>query len=291
MPFVVLACSVLAVSTGAIFVRLADAPPLVIAAYRMGLAFAIILPYAIAHCGAELRQLSRRQVCFALVSGGFLAAHFATWISSLSHTSIANSTVLVNTIPLWVGLLTPFLTRDRVNRWLGWSIVLSVAGGAAIGAADFSATGDDLWGDALALLGGFCAAIYLLIGRNLRRELSLPAYATICYGCAAGTLIVLVLTAGLPVTGFNTTTYWAFIGMAIVSQVFGHTAYNWSLRWISAGLIAISLLGEPLLCTLWAFLLFEESLTWLQSAGGLLILAGIAIAAFGETRRSPPCEA
>jgi drug/metabolite transporter (DMT)-like permease len=116
-PTAVLACSVLAVSSGAIFAKLAgDAPALVIAAYRVGLAFLVLAPFAWWKSGQELRSLSRRDVVLGVVSGLFLAAHFGTWITSLKYTSVANSVVLVNTIPLWVGFMTPLFAGERLGR-------------------------------------------------------------------------------------------------------------------------------------------------------------------------------
>lgn len=128
-----------------------------------------------------------------MLSGLFLALHFAAWISSLDYTAIANSVVLVNTIPLWVGLLTPLITADRIRKPTIISIVLSVIGGAIIGFGDFATGGQALWGDLLALGGAFSAAIYLLLGRNLRRKLSLLSYVAVCYGSAAAILWLVVL--------------------------------------------------------------------------------------------------
>ena len=101
--YVVLICGVIGVSTGSIFARLADAPALVTAAYRVGLASLILIPLAGWKARDELRNLSFHDIKLAIFSGLFLALHFASWISSLDYTAIANSVVLVNTIPLWVG--------------------------------------------------------------------------------------------------------------------------------------------------------------------------------------------
>jgi drug/metabolite transporter (DMT)-like permease len=217
-----------------------------------------------------------------LLSGFFLAMHFSTWISSLSYTSVANSVVLVNTNPLWVGVLTPVISKDRLTLMTKIGIVISVIGGVIIGAGDFATGGQALWGDFLALLGSICAAIYLLLGRNLRRKLSLLAYVIICYGSAAIILWALVIALGLQVVGFSSTTYAAFAGMALISQIIGHTSYNWALKWFSASLIAVSLLGEPIGATILAYIIFAESLTWTKLIGGSLILAAIYLAARGE---------
>ena len=281
-PFLALISGVLAVSTGAVFAKLAEAPALVIAAYRVGLASLILAPIAWWQAREEILGLRMREYALALLSGLFLALHFSTWISSLSYTSVANSVVLVNTNPLWVGVLTPVISKDRLSLKTKVGIVISVIGGAIIGAEDF-ATGDQaLWGDFLALLGSICAAMYLLLGRNLRRKLSLLAYVIICYGSAAIILWGLVIALGLQITGFSSGTYAAFAGMAFVSQVIGHTSYNWALKWFSASLIAVSLLGEPIGATVLAYLIFDESLTWTKFIGGGLILVAIYLAARGE---------
>jgi drug/metabolite transporter (DMT)-like permease len=281
-PFLALISGVLAVSTGAIFAKLAEAPALVIAAYRVGLASLILAPIAWWKARDEIKGLEMREYILALLSGFFLALHFSTWISSLSYTSVANSVVLVNTNPLWVGLLTPLISKDRLTLMTKIGIVISVIGGAIIGAGDFATGGQALWGDFLALLGSICAAIYLLLGRNLRRRLSLLAYVIICYGSAAIILWALVIALGLQVVGFSSGTYAAFAGMALISQLIGHTSYNWALKWFSASLIAVSLLGEPIGATILAYIIFAETLTWTKLVGGSLILAAIYLAAKGE---------
>ncbi len=281
-PLVVLAIGIIGVSTGSIFARLADAPALVTAAYRVGLASLVILPLAAWKAGDELRNLSFRDVKMAVLSGLFLALHFATWISSLDYTAIANSVVLVNTIPLWVGLFTPLITKDRLARATVISIIISVIGASIIGFGDFATGGRALLGDLLAVIGAICAAIYLLLGRNLRRKLSLLSYVAICYGSAALFLWLVVLVLKLPVTGYNTQTIAAFWAMALISQIIGHSSYNWALKWFSTGFVAVALLGEPIGATIMAYIIFNEGLTWAKFIGGLVVLSAIYIAATGE---------
>ena len=278
----ILIIGILGVSTGSIFARLADAPALVTAAYRVGLASLILIPLAVWKARDELRNLSLREYKLAVLSGFFLALHFASWISSLDYTAIANSVVLVNTIPLWVGLFTPMIANDRLTRATVISIIVSVIGGVIIGFGDF-ATGDQaLFGDLLAVIGAICAAIYLLLGRKLRRKLSLLSYVAICYGSAALFLWLAVIVLRLPVSGYDTQTVAAFWAMALVSQIIGHTSYNWALKWFSTGFVAVALLGEPIGSTIMAYLIFNEGLTWPKFIGGLFILSAIYIAAAGE---------
>ena len=248
----------------------------------MGLSALILIPIAAWKAGDELRDLSVRDIKLALLSGFFLALHFASWISSLDYTAISNSVVLVNTIPLWVGLFTPLISKDRLSRATITSIIVSVIGAAIIGFGDFAMGGKALWGDLLAVMGAVCAAVYLLFGRKLRRKLSLLSYVAICYGSAAVILWLVVLFLNLPITGYSIQTVTAFWAMALISQIIGHSSYNWSLKWFSTSLVAVALLGEPIGSTLLAYIIFDERLTWMKFIGGLFILSAIYMAASRE---------
>lgn len=281
-PFFALLTGVIAVSTGAIFARLADAPPLVIAAYRVGLASLVLVPITGWKVRGEIATLSLNDIILSVLAGIFLAFHFATWISSLDYTSVANSVVLVNTNPVWVALLTPFITGDRLRPAAIVSIIVSVTGAFVIGFDDFNTGGKALWGDFLAVVGSICAAFYLLLGRRLRQKLSLGAYISVCYGTAAVVLGTIVVLMKLPITGFNTKTWAAFWAMALFTQLVGHTCYNWALKWLNTNLIAVSLLGEPICSTVLAYFIFDEGLTGMKVIGGVLILFAIYLAAVAD---------
>jgi drug/metabolite transporter (DMT)-like permease len=190
--------------------------------------------------------------------------------------------VLVNTNPLWVGLLTPLIAREKIQTPVIVSIILSVLGGVLIGWGDFASGGQALYGDLLALAGSLGAAIYLLLGRKLRRTLSLLAYITVCYGAAAVCLWISVLALGLPITGYGSQTVMLFWAMALFTQLVGHTSFNWALKWLSAGAVAVSLLGEPIGSTILAYIIFNEGLTSFKIAGGVFILGAIYIAVVSE---------
>lgn len=284
-PYFALVSGVLAISTGAIFARLADAPAIVIAAYRVGLATLLLAPVVWLKARDELFKLSMNELKLAVLAGFFLALHFALWISSLDYTSVANSVVLVNTNPLWVSLLAPIITKERMKAVVAVSIIISICGVLLIGAGDLSIGGKALLGDLLALLGSICAAVYLLLGRKLRRKLSLLTYIFICYGSAALFLWLTVIVLNMPATGFSKNTYAALWAIAIVPQLIGHSSYNWALKWFGTSVIAISLLGEPVGSTILAYIIFDEGLTWLKVTGGILILSAIYISTYSEKQR------
>ncbi len=283
-PYAVICVGVLAVSFGSIFVRLADAPALTIAAYRVGIASLLLAPVGLWREGQSLRRLRRHDLLLALLTGFFLALHFATWVSSLDYTSVASSVVLVNTNPLWVGLVAPLITGERVSRVMAVGIVISVIGGVIIGVGDFGLAPEQALGDILALSGAIMAALYILMGRNLRRRMSLLSYVVIVYSAAALLLVLFALVTRQPFSGFSQQTWALFLLMALIPQILGHSSYNWALGYLSASFIAVSLLGEPIAATIMAYLLLGEGLTTAKVIGGTLILAGIYVTAREEGR-------
>ena len=298
-PLVVLTVGVLAVSTASVFIRYAqrDAPSLVIAAWRLTIAAVVLVAPVLGKHRAELRALSRRDVVLALVSGTFLAIHFATWISSLAYTTVASSVVLVTTTPLWVGLLSPLVLGESLTMPIVAGMAATLVGGTLIGvgdacsglACDWGAAfaGGALWGDFLALAGAWAAAGYFLIGRRLRAKTSLLVYIGLTYGMAAVVLDVLVALSGLPVFGYRPITYVWFILLALVPQLVGHTSFNWALGYLSAAFVAITLLGEPVGSTLLAYLFLHEVPSALTLIGAILILGGIAVASLHEKPAVP----
>ena len=134
----------------------------------------------------------------------------------------------------------------------------------------------------LALAGAWFATLYFLSGRVVRSKVSLPTYTFICYGASAGVLLAVISVKGLPLSGYPSATWGAFVAMALISQILGHSSYNWALKYVSASLVAVALLGEPIGATILAWILFGETLTMAKIIGGALILAGIVTAVRGE---------
>lgn len=277
-PWIVLSIGVFAISTGALFARMASAPPLVISAYRVGLATLFLAPFTLRRAISELSSLGRRDVLCGAISGVFLALHFATWISSLFYTSVASSVVIVNIIPLWTGIFSPMLTGDPFSKALKKGLLIALPGALIISWGDFSTGWTALWGDFLALLGSLFAALYILLGRRIRPRVSLGTYVTLNYGTAAAVLWAVVLAMGLPVSGYSSTTWSALFLVALVPQILGHSSYNWALRWMTGGTVSLCLLGEPIGSSLLAAAFLGEPLTPVKIVGGGLILAGIVMA-------------
>jgi len=280
----VLLMGVTASSFAAIFIRLADAPPLVIAAGRLALASLIVAPVGVLRCWPELRALLRRDVLWAIVSGLFLTLHFAFWIASLEHTSVASSVVFVATSPLFVAVASHLFTQDKLSRIMLSGVLLAVLGAMVIGLDDFDLTGTALWGDFLAVLGAAMAAGYFMVGRGLRPKISLLAYVSVVYSIGAAGAVLLVGLTRQPLTGYSTITYVMFILLAIVPQVIGHSSLNWALRHISATAVGVTTLGEPVGSTILACLILMETPSLVKLGGAALILLGVYLSMREEER-------
>ncbi len=286
--FIVLASAVTVVSTASILIRLAQAEgasSLTIAAARLGLAAAILAPFAWLKAGREIMRLGRRELGMCLLSGLFLAMHFWAWISSLEYTSVASSAALVTTNPFWVGLASTVLLRERPTPAALAGIALIVAGSVLIFAADSGGNATatcPLVGNALALAGAICASGYLLVGRALRARISLTAYVWLAYMVAAILLGAAVAASRTPAASLSVPA-WGFVALlAIGPQLIGHTAFNWAMRRLTATFVAIAILGEPVGAAILAWFFFDEGFTTLQLTGFVLLLAGIFVAARGE---------
>lgn len=298
LPIVIIV-AILAVSTASIFIRYAQtsgAPSLGIAALRLTFATLLIAPIALTRHLNELKRLTRTEVLLGLFSGLFLAAHFATWISSLEFTSVASSVVFVGTGPLWVALLSPVILKEHISRSAVFGLALAVLGGTIIGLADACAwnnglvcpnlgeilQGRAMWGNFLALAGAWAVTGYLIIGRKLRSGISLMTYIFLVYGMGAAALVGFTFISGQSLLGYAPQAYgWIFL-LAAIPQLIGHTSYNWALKYLSATMVAVSVLGEPIGSATLAFFLLNEIPSLMTIAGGILILIGIYFSSKGS---------
>lgn len=281
----VLGSAILAISLAAIFIRLADAPGLVVAAYRMLLAGLAIVPFTVR--GLRRTPLTRAMLGPTLLAGLLLAGHFATWITALSYTTVTAAVTLVTTTPVWVALFGWVFLGLSPTLSVLLGLLLAVAGGAVIGFGDLNGGSAPLLGDALALAGAVFGAGYLLLGRSVqRRGLGLDAYVGVAYGVAALALLPVPLIAGLPYLGYDLPTLGWIAGLALVPQLIGHTGLNYVMRYLDPTLVATTTLLEPVGAALLALLIFAEIPSRLTVIGALLMLLGIVLVSRTEAGRS-----
>jgi drug/metabolite transporter (DMT)-like permease len=275
--YAVLAIGILAVSTAAILIRQAEAPSLVIAAYRLVLAAVPMVAFTVYRREHLVPKRGERAV-LTLLAGVALALHFVFWIESVKQTSIITSVVLVSTAPLFVALASGPLLGERPSKAVWYALAITVAGTMVMVGEDFGEGSDTVRGDLFALLGAALAAVFMLIGRRmLATEGRWLPYSTATYGVAAVILVAIVAIAGEPITGFSDETYVYLVLLALVPQIIGHTALNRSLGYLPAVAVALAVQGEPVGSTVLAATLLGEIPTAFELAGGALVLAGVYV--------------
>jgi drug/metabolite transporter (DMT)-like permease len=265
---------VLSASASSILFKFAQAEPLVVAFYRLAFSTAIL---AVPLLGRRWERISRRDLLLSLLSGLFLAAHFATWFISLTLTSVASSTVLVSTHPFLVLLFAYVVWGERPGREALTGVFVAVLGAALIGWGDFGLDARALWGDLFAFLGAVTVTGYLLIGRYVRQRVGALQYSAIAYASASAALLSGSLGMGSPLSGFPGTTWGVFLALAVFPTIFGHTLFNWALKFVPPSVVSVSILGEPIGATILAWLIWRTGPGPISLTGGVLLLVGIAL--------------
>jgi drug/metabolite transporter (DMT)-like permease len=276
-PYATLVTAVLLVSVGAILVRLAQAPPLAVSFYRMSIACVILLPFAWGDSRRSWPALDRRSHLLLVAAGVALALHFATWIASLSHTSVAASVLLVNTAPLFATVMSRVFLGEKPPLAVQVAIPVAMAGAAVIALGEGGSSPASLFGNLLAVVGAVTLATYQVIGRGLRGALPLNAYMLAVWGTAVVTLAALALAFGTPFGGFPPRTWLAFATLAVVPTLGGHGLANRALRSLPAPTVGLFLLGEPVIASLLAYLMFGETPGAATLVGGAVVLAALAL--------------
>lgn len=249
--------AVLAVGPAAVLIRLAEAPPITVAFYRMLAASLAIGGIVIARGGRDLSGIDRTALSRSIVAGVLLAIHFATWITSLSYTSIANSVIIVTTQPIWAALLGIWYLRERIHTATFLAIGLALVGVVVISGGNPEPGG--LKGDLFALAGAIMAAAYLVVGRQVRKSVSTLGYVLIAYSTAAIVLGIVAVIIQTPLTGLPAHSWLWIIAAALGPSVIGHTLYNRALKDFSAHAVATTILGgETLVATGLAALVLSE---------------------------------
>ena len=275
--FIVFFIAIIAISYSAILVKQTNAPSAIAATYRMLFTVVILLPLFIKKHRSELKLLRKKEVFYSILSGVFLAFHFLSWFESLKHTSIASSVVLVSLQPVFAVIegVTFYKERYSIISLLG--MFVAILGSAVIGWGDFKLGGTALYGDFLSMVAAFMVTIYWLFGQTIRRSVSLITYTILVYSSSAVTLLVYDLVFQYSLANYPIHDWMIFLGLAIIPNIFGHTALNWAVKYVNATTISMVTLGEPIGASIFAFYIFSETLTINQWLGGALILGGLFI--------------
>ncbi|MBA3800169.1 MAG: DMT family transporter [Geodermatophilaceae bacterium] len=267
---------VLGVSLSAPLTALLAAPALALGFWRTALGAAFLVPAAAIRRSGDVRSLDAALAGRCALAGAFLAAHFATWIPSITLTSVSTATALVCTTPIWTAVAAT-IAGHRMPRstWIG--LLLAIAGTAVIAGVDLTVSPEAVLGDALALAGGIFAAGYVLIGARIRQEISTTTYSVCCYGVCAVILGGAALIAGVPLVGFELRDWLLILAITVVAQLLGHTMFNLVVTDVGPTVVGLVLLLEVPGAALLALVLVGQTPPALALPGLALVVLGVAL--------------
>lgn len=286
-PYIAVVIGVIAVSTSAIFVKLAaGAPAVIIAFYRLFLAVLMMSPIIFVKYKQEFRSITKRDWTLATISGVFLALHFILWFESLNYTSVASSVVLVTLQPVFAFIGTYIFFGERFSVAAIISMLITLFGSFIIGWGDLQISGLALLGDILALLGAVTVTGYFLLGQQLRRNLSLMTYTFIVYGISSLTMLIYNVVIGNNLFHYSANHWLLFLALAIIPTFLGHTLFNWALKWLSTSTISMAIVFEPIGATFLAYFILGEVVTSSQWLGGSIVIFGLFLFIMSTTKKA-----
>lgn len=222
-----------------------------------------------------------------IAAGIFLGLHFVLWFASLQMISVARSTLLVTSGPVWTGLGGWIFLKQKLGARFWTGLLVAGVGALLVTGKGAEAGHAALAGDLLAIAGAISVAVYLLMVQDLQSELGTGRTVAWTYTSAALAVWTWVLITELgrrSVIPTGAVAWWSVIGMALAPQLVGHTLLNWSLKRFAAGVVAAATLLEPVFAAALAWVLFQEAIRPLQAVGAVVLLAGVGLAIW--TKRS-----
>lgn len=274
------------ISVSSILVRYSTAPSSLTAAWRLIWTVLLMTPavFGSSSVRREMKGLDRKTVLLSILSGVFLAIHFSVWFESLQYTSVASSTTIVCTEVIWVSIGYCLFLRGRLHPKAMLAIAITLAGSFLIALSDAGAGEDNLYGDILALVAAIAVAVYTLIGRRVRSNVSTTAYTYIVYTACGAVLALLCLTGNHGFLAYGPSCIVVGLLLAVCSTILGHSIFSWCLKYFSPSFVSASKLCEPVAAAAMAAVLFGEGVSALQLLGGGFVLGGVLYYSRVETK-------
>ena len=273
--YAILFIGLLAISTSPVIARLLPlVPAAIIAFWRMTFASAMLWGYSSIR---PQESIAPKNIRLVLAAGFLLAMHFVFWFGALKLTSIANTTVL--------GIVAPAFTllfeRLWYNRKLSWititALLIILFGGIIVQGDDLGRVNSTGLGNIMAILSAVFLGSVFIIGAKVRKTTPVIAYTRMVYTVSAIVLLVSSLVLDNPLLGYSINNYfWLFI-LGLVPTLIGHTAFSYSVKFVSPTVIASFPLGEPIIASYLAWILFAERVPFYVVGGGLIVFIGMII--------------
>ena len=225
----------------------------------------------------ELLSISRKEIILSIISGLSLALHYFLWFQSLSLTSVASSTVIVTLQPLFAFVAGHFFFKEQYSKLAILGFVIAVMGSVIIGWGDFQISSKALLGDFIAFISAGLISTYFIIGQYTRKRLSALTWISLTYFSAFIFLGILSYIMKIPFIGYSLNTWINILGITFISTMLGQVIFTWLLKYFSATIISMTILGEAVGTCILGYFILHESISFKQFIGIAVILIGIGL--------------
>ena len=270
----ILLLAMVSVSSTSLVVRsVATVPALVLAFWRMFTASGMLWSYSVVRPAGKLSSVNKKRIIFA---GIFLGCHFACFFLGIRNTSIANATLLGCVAPIFTVIISIF-QKKKINKMTYVGLIIAIVGGGIVQSGDISLNSANLFGNSIALLSALFLAITFVLAEEIRQETANVVYGRSLFFVASITVLFIAATAGDSILNFKPGDIPWFLFLGLVPSIFGHNLLNYAVKYITPTAVSSVPLGEPIIASLFALLLFGEAIPFGALLGGPIVLIGVYI--------------
>ena len=270
----ILLLAMVSVSSTSLVVRsVATVPALVLAFWRMLTASGMLWSYSVIRPAGKLSSANKKRIIFA---GIFLGCHFACFFLGIRNTSIANATLLGCVAPIFTVIISIF-QKKKINKMTYVGLIIAIVGGGIVQSGDISLNSANLFGNSIALLSALFLAITFVLAEEIRQETDNVVYGRSLFFVASITVLFIAATAGDSILNFKPGDIPWFLFLGLVPSIFGHNLLNYAVKYITPTAVSSVPLGEPIIASIFALLLFGEAIPFGALLGGPIVLIGVYI--------------
>ena len=261
----------------AIFVRISETSPSLTAFYRAFLALPFLFIWVLRskHDQPIKNYLSKDNLVILFLAGVLFGSDMAIWNWAISFTSVAHATLMANTAPIFVALVSFFFLRQKIESSFFRALILAFAGVSIVILAGSGSDSTRLLGDSLGLIAAIFYAAYILVIKKLTDTVP-PAHTL--FFATLFTAVFLFPIGLLESESFFPSSQKGWIillAYAVISQALAQGLITFGISRLSAHLSSLILLVQPVAAAIYGWLLLSESINLWQGLGGAVVLFGI----------------